>query len=168
MIHSRSRACLELLTADSSLLLRESSPADAAEYYALIARNRGHLTQFGNYHDEGRATFAWVERSLSRPRDGLRFGVRSAGELVGRVELARRAGRQFTLAYWLGRDHLGRGFMFQSLSRLMQHARERFLATAFFASVTHGNHKSAAVLLGLGYAIAVNHVDYAEFVSSVP
>ena len=160
------RAVLELSTADSSLVLRESSLAEANEYYALIVRNRLHLTQFGNYQDEGHASLAWVKRSLSRPRDGLRFGVWSSGKLVGRVELALRTRSQFTLAYWLGRDHLGRGLMKASLFRLMQHARERFGATAFFAGVTHGNQKSAAVLLGLGYAAAIDHADHTVFARS--
>jgi RimJ/RimL family protein N-acetyltransferase len=154
---------LELRTVNPSLLLRESSLAEAAEYYALIERNRLHLTQFGNYPAEGRASLLWVKRSLARPRDGLRFGVWLSGTLIGRAELAPSTHSQFCLAYWLGRDHVGRGLMTASLIRLMEHARDRLGATAFFAGVTHGNDKSRAVLVGLGYELALDQADHTVF-----
>ena len=140
--------------------------AEAAEYYALIDRNRVHLTRFGNYPAEGRASLLWVKRSLSRPRDGLRFGLWLSGALIGRAELAPSAPSRFCLAYWLGRDHVGRGLMTASLLRLMEHARERLGATSFFAGVTHGNDKSRAVLVGLGYEPGLHHADHTVFARS--
>ena len=160
------RRLLELTTTDPTLTLRESRPEEADEYYALIVRNRFHLTQFGNYQDEGYASLSWVKRWLARPADGLRFGIWRSGALIGRAELALRGPSQFTLAYWLGRDHVGRGLMKQALQRLMQHGRDRFGATAFFAGVTHGNHKSVAVLRGLGYEAAIDHADHTVFARS--
>jgi RimJ/RimL family protein N-acetyltransferase len=152
-----------LLTADPALVLRELNVSEAAAYYALLDRNRAHLTQFGNYQAEGKATLAWVKRSLKRPAAGLRFGLWYSGELVGRIELAAWAQHRFTLAYWLGSEHVGRGLMTHALTRLMQHGRESFGATAFFAGVTHGNSRSAAVLRGLGYEIAIDHCDHTVF-----
>ena len=175
MSKARARRALELLTTDPALVLRESRLVDADQYYALIARNRLHLTQFGNYQDEGYASLAWVKRSLARRAEGLRFGVWCGGELVGRAELALRSAAEhstggglspFTLAYWLSRDHVGRGLMSKALFRLMQHARDRFGATAFFAGVTHGNAKSAALLIRLGYAAAIEHADHTVFARS--
>ncbi|MEO7034613.1 MAG: GNAT family protein [Polyangiaceae bacterium] len=154
---------LELLTDNPALLLRELRPSDASAYYAVLDRNRVHLTQFGNYRAEGRATAAWVRRSLARRSVGLRFGLWYSGELVGRIELARWARQRFTLAYWLDREHVGHGLMTQALSRLMQHGRESFGASAFFAGVTHGNARSAALLRGLGYSVAVYHSDHSVF-----
>jgi RimJ/RimL family protein N-acetyltransferase len=154
---------IELLTDDPLLSLRELTFAQAEEYYALIDRNRGHLTQFGNYRDEGRATLKWVRASLTRPARGLRFGIWIGGELAGQAELAQRERTGFALAYWLGHEHVGHGVMTKALFRLMQHARERFGATAFFAGVTHGNVKSASVLRKLGYEIAIVHADHSVF-----
>jgi len=76
---------------------------------------------------------------------------------VGQAELAHKQRTGFALGYWLGREHVGHGVMAKALFRLMQHARERFGATAFFAGVTHGNLRSAAVLHKLGYQIAIVH-----------
>ena len=154
---------IELRTDDPSLSLRELTFAQADEYYALIDRNRGHLTQFGNYKDEGRATLKWVKTALRRPAAELRFGIWISGELVGQVELAQRERTGYALAYWLGYEHVGHGSMNKALVRLMQHARERFGATAFFAGVTHGNIRSAAVLTKLGYEIAIVHADHSVF-----
>jgi RimJ/RimL family protein N-acetyltransferase len=156
----------ELLTDDPTVSLRELNAAQADEYYALINRNRAHLTQFGNYEDEGRATLKWVKSLLARPAAGLRFGIWYAGALVGQAELAHKLRTSFTVAYWLGSEHVGRGLMTKAIFRLMQHARERFGATAFFAGVTHGNAKSAAVLLALGYEIAIDHAHHTVFVRS--
>jgi ribosomal-protein-serine acetyltransferase len=154
---------IELCTDDPSLSLRELTFAQADEYYALIDRNRDHLTQFGNYQDEGRATLKWVQIALTRPARELRFGIWSAGKLVGQAELAQKQRTGFALAYWLGHEHVGHGVMAKALFRLMRHARERFGATAFFAGVTHGNVKSAAVLRKLGYEIAIVHADHSVF-----
>ena len=154
---------LELSTDEPFLLLRELTLSQAGEYYALIDRNRGHLTQFGNYRDEGKATLKWVQATLARPARGMRFGIWVDGELVGQAELAQKERSGFALAYWLGREHMGQGVMAKALCRLMQHARERFGATAFFAGVTHGNVKSAAVLRKLGYEIAMVHARHSVF-----
>jgi RimJ/RimL family protein N-acetyltransferase len=154
---------LELQTGDPALVLRELNESGAEAYYALLDRNRLHLTQFGNYQAEGKATLAWVKRSLRRPGGGLRFGLWYSGQLVGRIELARWARQRFTVAYWLGSEHVGRGLMTQAVSRLMRHGRETLGATAFFAGVTHGNRRSEAVLRGLGYEIAIDHEDHTVF-----
>jgi RimJ/RimL family protein N-acetyltransferase len=152
-----------LLTADPELVLRELNVGEAVAYYALLDRNRAHLTQFGNYQAEGKATLAWVKRSLKRPAARMRFGLWYSGELVGRIELAGWARHRFTLAYWLGSEHVGRGLMTQALTRLMRHGRESLGASAFFAGVTHGNSRSVAVLRGLGYEIAIDHWDHTVF-----
>jgi RimJ/RimL family protein N-acetyltransferase len=154
---------IELRTGDPSLSLRELTVAQADEYYALIDRNRSHLTQFGNYEEEGRATLKWVKTALACPAAGLRFGIWHDATLVGQAELAHRSRSSFAVAYWLGREHLGRGLMSQAILRLMEYARERLGATAFFAGVTHGNAKSTAVLLGLGYEIAIDHAHHTVF-----
>jgi RimJ/RimL family protein N-acetyltransferase len=154
---------IELHTDDPSLSLRELTVAQADEYYALIDRNRSHLTQFGNYEDEGKATLKWVKTALARPAAGLRFGIWQGDALVGQAELAHKLRTSFAVAYWLGHEHVGRGLMSKAIFRLMEYARERFGATAFFAGVTHGNAKSTALLLGLGYEIAIAHARHTVF-----
>ncbi len=154
---------IELQTTNRTLLLRELTVADADEYYALVARNRGHLTQFGNYQEEGAATLDWVKVSLSRSAAGLRFGAWHEGVLVGRAELVPKLPGHYGLGYWLGREHVGRGFMTTTVSRLLTHARETLEAVTFFASVTHGNAKSVAVLHRLGFVAAVTRADHTVF-----
>jgi ribosomal-protein-serine acetyltransferase len=154
---------IELRTADRELFLRELTVADADEYYALIARNRVHLTQFGNYQDEGAATLAWVKASLARSASGLRFAIWHQGALVGRAELVPKLPGHYGLGYWLGREHVGHGVMTKTVSRLLEHARETLEAVAFFAGVTHGNAKSVAVLRRLGFVPAVTRADHTVF-----
>jgi RimJ/RimL family protein N-acetyltransferase len=154
---------IELRTDDRELVLRELTVADADEYYALVDRNRDHLTQFGNYQDEGAATLEWVKASLSRAAAGLRFGIWHHGALVGRAELVPKLPGHYGLGYWLGREHVGRGVMTTTVSRLLRHARETLEAVAFFAGVTHGNAKSVAVLHRLGFVAAVTRADHTVF-----
>ena len=157
---------IELRTGDAAVRLKELTVADAEAYYALVDRNRAHLTQFGNYQDEGVATLEWVKSSLARAAAGLRFGIWEQSELLGRVELVPKLPGHYALGYWLDREHLGRGIMTTALTRLLRRAREALEATAFFAGVTHGNAKSVAVLRRLGFEVAVKRADHTVFTLS--
>ena len=143
--------------------LRELTVIDADQYYALVARNRCHLTQFGNYQEEGAATLEWVKASLARSTSGLRFGIWQAGALVGCAELSPKLPGHYGLGYWLGSEHVGRGVMTTTITRLLKHARDVHDAVAFFAGVTHGNAKSVALLMRLGFEVAIRRADHTVF-----
>ena len=78
---------MQLLTSDPRLVLRELAGADAAEYYAVLDRNRLHLTRFGDYSAE--AAQPWEPScgtSLTPPTKACaRYLVHRA--LAGRVDL---------------------------------------------------------------------------------
>ena len=129
------------------------SAADAPAFFRLVEANRDHLTQFGNYTDLAASTLEDVTDYFVRPPDSnLRMGIWASNELVGRVDLNPVAPGVFVLGYWLGGSYTGRGYATESARAILDHGRRSLSAREFWAGVTHGNHRSVAVLLRLGFA----------------
>jgi hypothetical protein len=73
---------------------------DADAYYALVDRNRTHLTQHGDWTDLGAATPESVAASLNPLDDrNARFGIWLDGQLIGRADLNPRTPGNFVLGY---------------------------------------------------------------------
>ncbi|MBF6331425.1 GNAT family N-acetyltransferase [Nocardia transvalensis] len=138
-------------TCVAGLVLRELTVADASEYYAVLDRNREHLSRFGDYQQEKAATPEWVVGYFSDPPDGnIRYGIRYGEQLVGRVDLNPVDPPRYGIGYWLDEQHTGRGYAMAACAAVIDHART-LGATEIYAGVTHGNHKSVAVLDRLGF-----------------
>jgi RimJ/RimL family protein N-acetyltransferase len=141
------------IATDCSLLhLAPLSTDDADAYYALLDRNRRHLTRHGNYRDVLTATHATVWDELSAPTDTLVMGIWLAQTLIGRVDLIPRGPGIFVIGYWLGHDFVGHGYATAACRALLAHARAVLGAVTVYAGVTRGNRASEAVLERLGFA----------------
>lgn len=154
---------VELTTNLPGLVLRELELADAQPYYELIDRNRGHLTQNGNYEKEGRATLASVQHELTQPANGLRFALWWEGEIAGLAAIIPHKPGRCAIGYWLGEAFLGKGLMTCALEALLAYGKESLGIADFFAGVTHGNTASAAVLQRLGFEAVAEFDDYTRF-----
>jgi len=140
-------------TAISGVELRELTGGDALAFYELVHRNRRHLTQYGDYRDLAASTLQDVESYFADPPDNnIRMGIwRRADELMGRVDLSPVAPGAFVLGYWIGSEYTGCGYVTGACRTLMDYATRELGAIDFWAGVTHGNRKSAAVLERLGF-----------------
>ena len=144
----------DLPTSIPGVELRELTSGDAVAIFDLAARNRGHLTRFGDYEDLAASTLEDFEADLSEPPDdSLRMGIWRSDELMGRVDLHRVAPRTFVLGYWIGSEYAGNGYVTESCRALMDHARRVLDATEFWAGVRHVNHPSAGVVRRLGFSV---------------
>lgn len=125
---------------------------DAHSYHALVRRNIGHLTRLGDYRDEVAMSRDKITETFAdeRPVSG-RFGIRLDGTLVGRVDLVPVDPPRFGLGYWLDEAATGRGLATEAVRAVLSHARDDLAATEIFAGVTHGNAKSVALLVRLGF-----------------
>ncbi|MET8567593.1 GNAT family protein [Streptomyces sp. NPDC004783] len=146
------------------LVLRELTLEDADAYYALLDRNREHLSRLGNYREESGATPAWVREHLSEdPGLSHRYGIRLNGELIGRVDLIAVAPPRYGTGYWLCESHVGAGHATAACAALYVYAARELGATDIFAGVTHGNAKSVALLERLGFGPVAEFEDYTRF-----
>lgn len=159
--------CMEyqLLTQTPGLILRRLTAADADAYYALVDCNRAHLSQYGDYQAEKVATLDWVISELSQPSSNFRYGIHLGDRMIGRVDLVLVpvAAPHYTIGYWLRRDSTGRGYAIAACNTVIEYARAALSATDIFAGVTHGNHRSIALLKRLGFRPVAEFATYTRF-----
>lgn len=154
----------DLPTRVPGLILRALTPEDADAYYALLDRNRRHLSRLGDYQEEGDATRAWVRNELDQdPGPHLRYGIRLDGELIGRIDLIAVDPPRYGTGYWLGLDHTGAGRATAACEALFDYAVRALGATDIFAGVTHGNDRSTALLRRLGFEPVADFAHYTRF-----
>jgi RimJ/RimL family protein N-acetyltransferase len=157
-------ARLALPTAIPQLRLLELLPEDAVAYYALVDRNRAHLTQHGDYLDLGEATPETVAEDLTDPQNhNARFGVWLGDQLIGRVDLNPRTAEDFVLGYWLGGEYTGKGYATAACAALIAYGQQALGARTMWAGVTKGNVKSEAVLHRLGFEEVSDQGTYTRF-----
>ncbi|WP_447004189.1 GNAT family N-acetyltransferase [Saccharothrix isguenensis] len=144
------------------LVLTALTAADAESYYAVLDRNRDHLNRHGDHVNEAHATLAWVTDHLARPGPDW-YGIRLEDRLVGRVDLAHAAPPGYGLGYWLSHDATGHGYATAACTAIVRHARTFHGATDIFAGVTHGNHRSVALLGRLGFRPITEFETYTRF-----
>lgn len=148
----------------SRLSLIELIVDDAPDYFSLIAQNRDHLTQFGDYREVLHASLESTIEDLSNPHDrNSRFGIWLADRLIGRTDLSPRAPGHFVLGYWLGSDVTGNGYATMACQALLRYGRDTLGATDVYAGVTKGNVRSEALLGRLGFAAAEDRDTYTLF-----
>jgi RimJ/RimL family protein N-acetyltransferase len=155
---------LTLPTAMPDLRLIELLPDAAAAYYALVDRNRCHLTQHGDYLDLGEATPESVTEDLLDPENrNVRFGIWLGELLIGRVDLNPRTTEDFVLGYWLGGEFTGNGYATTACAALITYGQEALGARTIWAGVTKGNVQSEAVLHRLGFQEVSDQGTYTRF-----
>jgi ribosomal-protein-serine acetyltransferase len=148
----------------SNLRLVALTPEDADAYYALVDRNRTHLTQHGDWQDLGEATPASVHADLVHLEDlDTYFGIWLDEQLIGRVDLNPRDEGNVVLAYWLGGEVTGKGYATAACRALIAYGKVALGATTIWAGVTRGNVKSEALLARLGFHAVSDQGSYPRF-----
>jgi len=145
------------------LTLRQLSAADVDAYYAQVDSNRAHLSRYGDYQPEKVATLDSVASELSQPSSNFRYGIYLDGQLIGRVDLVPVAPPHYAIGYWLSQDSTGRGYANAACTAVIEYARTALSATDIFAGVTHGNHRSVALLKRLGFRPVADFATYTRF-----
>ncbi|GHE09657.1 GNAT family N-acetyltransferase [Streptomyces alanosinicus] len=145
----------ELKTDVARLTLRALTAEQADEYYALIDRNREHLTQHGDYQALAASDHQTAHAELlNDPNPSLRCGILLDSALIGRVDLVAVNPPKYGFGYWLDHEATGHGYATAACRALIEYGATVLGATDVFAGVTHGNDKSGAVLIRLGFRAA--------------
>lgn len=163
---SIARSRIEVPVSDS-VMLWQFGPDDAEPLFALIDRNREHLSQFEDTTARKYPDLAAVERSILEPPDPdrLRFGIWDAGHLVGTVNLTPRERGGAVIGYWLGEEYTGMGFATEATAALTEYGREQLGYERIYAGTHPRNGPSIAMLGRSGYARLGRTAETAMFVS---
>ena len=139
------------------LLYRPGRPGDAEALVRLL--DWEVLKWFDFIHHPYDAAAA--QRFLLRVADDHAAGQpglflleeKVSGALAGEAWVVPREGMPgWSLGYWLGPDHRGRGLGREAVARMIAHARDTLCAPALHANVAPQNERSAALLEFFGFA----------------
>jgi ribosomal-protein-serine acetyltransferase len=150
------------VTEIDGLALRKLTVADADRYFALLDRNRDHLTAFGDFSEVLTLTEEDVRLELATDESG-RFGILLRGALIGRVDLQPRVPGDAVLGYWLDEAHVGQGYATASCRALIGEGRASMGVRDVWAGVSYGNGRSEALLRRLGFEPVADLDTYTRF-----
>lgn len=147
---------LELVSLDGEVILRQYTPTDTKEGFALIDRNREHLSQFGDETAEKYPTLESFQESILRPKNPrrLRFGIRNRdGVLVGSINLTPQARnrQRGEIGYYLGAEFQGKGYTTRAVETLTDYAFDQGGYEVLYGDVASRNIASERVLMMAGY-----------------
>jgi len=149
---AKTQNLIEIPARDAGIILRQFSLADAPHLFALINRNRPHLSQFGDITAEKYKTLESVERSITNPLnyDRLRFGIwNNNGELVGSINLTpdENYSKRAEIGCYLGSEYTGKGYALNATLALCNWAFNNRKIDEVYAKVDTENPNSPKVLL---------------------
>ena len=143
-----------LVSAIPRLVLRPLSPADANAYWALVQKNRAHLTRFGDYQELVSFSLDEIKCSLvDQPHDGLNMGIRYNNDLIGIVALNPVKPGVYVLGYWIDAEHTGKGYATESCRMLIDYALQNLVVSELWAGIRHANQASIRVAEKLGFKV---------------
>jgi len=147
---------LEIISTDGTIILKQYALEDAKEAFALIDRNRKHLSQFDDKTADKYPTLESFEESIRNPKNvnRLRFGIwNTNGVLVGSINLTPDADnpKRGEIGYYLGGEFQHNGYMEKATRTLTYYAFNKLNYEELYAKVTIGNETSAKVLKKSGY-----------------
>lgn len=148
---------IEIRATDGSLTLRQYTIKDAREAFALIDRNREHLSQFGDTTAAKYPTLKSFEDSIKHPENPkrIRFGVwNNRGVIVGTINLTPDSDnpKRGEIGFYLGKEFQGKGYMTKAVRLLTDYAFDSLGYEEVWGKVTVGNLASVGVLERNGYA----------------
>lgn len=118
-----------------------------------VARYQSWETSFS--HEQGKALIQSQDGiELPAPGEWLQLAVHelSTGQLVGDVALHQLAApREFEIGFTLATAHQGKGYAFESTSRLLEFLINEIWATKVIATPDSRNAKSISLLSKLGF-----------------
>jgi ribosomal-protein-serine acetyltransferase len=147
-----------LSTDSSGIELRLVTPADAAELYRMIDRNRAYLAEWlpwvtPEYVETDLSGFLEARELENRNREALTTAIVADGRICGSIALHRidQFHRSTSIGYWLDEAHNGRGIMTRSCRALVSEAFEGYGLHRVEIRCAVGNNRSAAIPERLGF-----------------
>lgn len=147
---------VELTSSDGEVVLRQFTPQDAEEIFALINRNRGHLSQHGENTANRYPTLESVRESIENPKNPnrLRFAIRNRkGQFIGSINLTpdTENTKQAEVGCYLGAEFSKQGYMTRALEMVTTYGFQNLGYETIYGDVVETNTASSNALLRNGY-----------------
>ncbi len=146
------------LRIDDELKLRQRTPEDAEELFALTDANREDLKRWLPWLDHCASsadTLENIHTSIVAAAEGrsLAVNIWYQGRIVGVTGFNSicRTNSIGHIGYWLGREHRGRGIMTRAVQALTAHAFDTLGLNRVAIAAATGNLPSRAIPERLGY-----------------
>jgi len=153
---------IEILSPDGNIVLRQFTQQDSEEIFALIDRNRNHLSQNGDDTADKYPTLETVRESIEHPKNPkrLRFAIRNRErQLVGSINLTpdENDPTQGEIGYYLSAEFQRQGYMGKAVTALTDYGFSVLNYETIYGDVAEGNIASVSVLLKAGYKETGEH-----------
>jgi len=139
--------------------LRRFEPRDADELYALVERNRAHLSRWLPWAEhETRSNAGAFIASTQRQHaanDGIHTAITVGGPIAGCIGVhgISWAHRSTSVGYWLAAEHQGRGIMTRAVAAYVDHAFGAWELHRLELRAAVANTRSRAVAERLGLSL---------------
>lgn len=146
---------IEVGTSRKEVVLRQFVPEDAEPLFALIERNRAHLSKLGDVTASKYPTYQKVLKSITHPENPkrVRFGIWVDSQLAGSVNLTPSPDMDgmVTIGYWVGKEYCSQGLATLAARSAAQFAFAQMRADYVFAETHKDNKASQRVLVKAGF-----------------
>lgn len=164
---------IELTSPDGEITLRQYTIDDAAEVFAIINRNREHLSQ--NHEDtaDKYPTLQVMEESILHPKnpERRRFAIRNRQDvIVGGINLTTddEKPEEAEIGYWQGKEFTGKGYTGRAVETLTAFGFENLGYKTIYGKVFETNEPSVKVLQRAGYIQTGKNDGYIRLEKSTP
>jgi ribosomal-protein-serine acetyltransferase len=145
---------------DENIRLRSFQAGDAAELFAAVEKNYGHLRPFLHWVDPGyslesaRQFIAHAEKEAAG-NESRSFGIFFRGKLVGSIGFVNFnwPNRRAEIGYWIDKDFEGRGIIVRSCRALIEYAFDELDMNRIEIRCATENARSRAVSERLGFTL---------------
>ena len=153
---TRPQKPLEIVRNDMGITLQQYTSKDADEIFALIDKNREHLSQHEDVTASKYPSVGEVLESIEKPKNPnkLRFGIRnSEGEMVGTVNLTpdKKPYGEAEIGFYLGKGFTGKGYMAKAVLALTGYAFGELGYKSLYAKVHEDNEPSKRLIKRANY-----------------
>lgn len=132
---------------------RQLTLSDTDQYYDTFDRNRDHFNRHDPLLGDAFHTINSVAEQLSpfNARHRQHFGIFEADDLVGSTALFMRKDGSAEIAYWIDKDHTGRGLGAVACVQTINHGIQELGRRVFEANILPSNQASIRTVEKLGF-----------------
>lgn len=143
---------------DTSVSLRSLELKDADQYFDLYDSNRDHIASYDHRLATAFRTISEVEEHFSPYSSSYRkhFAILDReGGFIGSTALFIKNRRETEIAYWVDKEHVGRGLATAACRLLIHHTFNNIGAERISALIAPSNEPSIRTVKKLGFERSV-------------
>jgi ribosomal-protein-serine acetyltransferase len=148
---------MSVIQVKKDLFLRQLTPDDAQQMFALVAANREFLRRYLSWVDTTLSesdTLNFITSAARESQEGITrpFGIWFQERLIGHVSLMNIVeAHQAEIGYWLSQSEGGKGIMTLAIHALCDYAFNTLQLERLLIRARVGNDPSASIARRLGF-----------------